>query len=32
MMYKDGSWDGTTDGLSSTSAAPAVETSYDEEE
>jgi len=31
-MYKDGSWDGTPEGLSSASAAPAVETSYDEEE
>jgi hypothetical protein len=31
-MYKDGSWNGTVEGLSSTSAAPAVETSHDEEE
>ena len=31
-MYKDGSWNGTVEGLSSTSAAPAVETSHDVEE
>ena len=31
-MYAEGSWDGTTEGLSAPSAAPAVETSHDEEE
>ena len=31
-MYAESSWDGTTEGLSAPSAAPAVETSHDEEE
>ena len=31
-MYAEGAWDGTTENLSAPSAAPAVETSYDEEE